>query len=253
MITKDSKDIVVADDSNFFRNKLSDILCEAGHRIRYAKDGSEVIRIIKTSKKTDLLVLDLQMPEIDGFGVLKWINGNGFGGKFPILVITGVYEEAKVKDELKSLNVDGFLSKDFSPEQVIFKVNRLLFADRGAEAPEKRTRIAASIPVDYTFGNVTSTAMIINISEGGVFVHTDKKLPEGLTLDLKFSVPGTTGRVINAKGIVRWFPQVQAYSLFCGCGVMFTFISDEDTRLIRNFIDAETAKLESIKKTNKIL
>ncbi len=252
MITKDSKDIVVADDSNFFRNKLSDILCEAGHRIRYAKDGAEVLKIIKTSKKTDLLVLDLQMPEVDGFGVLKWINGNGFGGKFPILVITGVYEEAQVKDELRSLNVNGFLSKDFSPEQVIFKVNRLLFADKSSEDAAKRTRIASSIPVDFTFGNVTSTAMIINISEGGIFVHTEKKLPEGLALDLKFSVPGT-GTVINAKGIVRWFPQVEAYSLFCGCGVMFTFIQEKDKLLIRNFIDAELAKLESIKKSNRLI
>ncbi len=70
MITKNSKNIMVADDSLFFRTKLSDILVEAGHRVRFAKDGREVISELKIDPGgVDLLMLDLQLPEIDGFGV----------------------------------------------------------------------------------------------------------------------------------------------------------------------------------------
>ena len=84
MIVRTSKNILLADDSVFFRTKLSAILTEAGHRVRFASDGREVIKEIQIdSKGIDLLVLDLQMPEVDGFGVLEWINNNGFKGKFP--------------------------------------------------------------------------------------------------------------------------------------------------------------------------
>src|SRR3972149_3951223 len=90
MITKDSKRILVADDSIFFRTKLSDILVEAGHKVKFAKDGRELIKEISIDAGgVDLLMLDLQMPDIDGFGVLNWLSENGLKGRFPVLVITG--------------------------------------------------------------------------------------------------------------------------------------------------------------------
>jgi len=104
MITKESRNILVADDSLFFRNKLTDVLIEAGHSVKVVKNGREAIEKIKTSpNEIDLVILDLQMPEIDGFGVLKWINENGFRGRFPILTITGAYEPTEVIANLKTL------------------------------------------------------------------------------------------------------------------------------------------------------
>lgn len=107
MITKDSKNILVADDSLFFRTKLSDILMEAGHKVYFAKNGADVITRIKANPASiDLLVLDLQMPEVDGFEVLKWLNDNGYTGRFPVIVITGVYEESQVNARIMALGAD---------------------------------------------------------------------------------------------------------------------------------------------------
>src|SRR3989338_2655372 len=164
MITHDPKNILVADDSVFFRTKLSDILVEAGHRVRFAKDGKEVIEEIRSGPGgVDLIILDLQMPEVDGFGVLKWINEAGLKGRFNVLAVTGAYETTAVIDELKGLGANGFMSKGLTPEQIIFRVNRLLYTDK-AEKGGKRERIPASIPADFTLGEETYTGMILNIS-----------------------------------------------------------------------------------------
>ena len=123
MITKNSKYILVADDSEFFRVKLSDILTEAGHKTKFVNDGRGIIEELKKdSDGFDLIMLDLQMPEIDGFAVLAWIKDNNLTGKFPVLAVTGVYEPSQVLDRLKDLGAAGLMTKAFSPEQVMHRV-----------------------------------------------------------------------------------------------------------------------------------
>lgn len=249
MITRDSKNILVADDSLFFRTKLSDILMEAGHRVTFANDGKGVIsRLEANPASIDLLILDLQMPEVDGFGVLRWINDNGLRGRFQVLTVTGVYEKDDVRDTLKSLGVGGFMSKNFPPEKVVFWVNSLLFAEKIVGV--RNERIAVSIPVDFTLGNVTKTGVMINLSEGGAFIHTSAMLSEGMLLDLKFSLPGSE-RVLCVKGTVRWFPDSGPGSMFSGCGIMFTALSPEFHEMLRAFINTELKRLERISVTNR--
>ena len=129
MITKNSKRILVADDSLFFRTMLSEILVEAGHQVKIAKNGKEAIEEVRIGANgIDLLILDLQMPEVDGFGVLDWLRSSGHGGKFPILAITGAYEATtQLLEKLKSLGASGYMSKDMSSEQIISRVDRFLF------------------------------------------------------------------------------------------------------------------------------
>lgn len=129
--TGDSKQVLIADDDNFFRIRLGDILAEAGHKIRFAASGSEVIEEIKKNPAgIDLLTLDLQMPDIDGFGVLEWINENGYKGRFPVLVVSGVSEPSHVIERLKALGAAGLMTKSFTPEDTLSRVNKILFPGR---------------------------------------------------------------------------------------------------------------------------
>jgi len=241
MITRDSKDILVADDSLFFRTKLSDVLIEAGHRVRFARDGREVIREIEADPDhLDLLMLDLQMPEVDGFGVLQWINENGFRDRFPVLAITGVYEPATVMDRIRRQGASGLMSKDFSPEQVIFRVNRLLFQDKSEKGAQPRTRVPVSIPVDFNVGEHVQTGFILNISETGVYLHTKFELLSGALVHLRFSLPGSSGKIYDVKGLVRWTTSdIAKKTLFGGGGIMFTTISPEDQEEIKAFVEKE--------------
>lgn len=243
MITKDSRNIMVADDSVFFRTKLSDILVEAGHNVRFAKDGREVISEIQiNSNGIDLLLLDLQMPDIDGFGVLKWMEQNGYKGKFPVLAVTGVYEPGDVLERLRKLGAGGLVTKGFTPEEIIFRINRILFPDKTA-AGSPRVRVPVSVPADYTLGDLVRTGFFLNLSEGGAFLHTKADLLTGSMLRIKFSLPNSA-KVIEVKAIVKWSTnEVASKTLFGGYGVMFTSVSDEDLNIIREFVDNEARRL----------
>lgn len=243
MIAKVPKRILIADDSVFFRTRLSDIFVEAGHRVRFAKDGQEVINEVKIDPSgIDLLVLDLQMPHVDGFGVLNWLNENGMKGKFPVLVVTGVFEPTDVMERLKKLGTAGLVTKGFTPEQMIFRVNRILFPERHAEGAP-RLRVPVSIPADFTVGDVTRTGFILNISETGMFLHTKTDFLTGARMTLKFSLPGSE-RVIPVKCVVKWTTtELASKTLFGGSGIMFDSISDEDQRLVKEFVEAERKRL----------
>ena len=243
MITKDSKRILVADDSIFFRTKLSDILVEAGHKVKFAKDGRELIKEISIDAGgVDLLMLDLQMPDIDGFGVLNWLSENGLKGRFPVLVITGVYEPGDIMERLRSLGASGRMTKGLRPEQIIFRVNRLLFPEKVAQG-QPRMRVPVSLPVDFTLGDITRTGFLLNLSETGAFLNTKAELLTGAMVRLMFQLPGAA-RLLDVKATVKWSTvEVATKTLFGGYGLMFTSASDDDISLMMTFIEAEVRRL----------
>lgn len=243
MITKDSKNILIADDSVFFRTKLSDILVEAGHNVRFAKDGREVLNELTIDSKTlDLLMLDLQMPDIDGFGVLKWLNENGYRGRFPVLVITGVYEPVHVMVQLRELGATGLMTKGSTPEQIIFRVNRILFPDK-IQHGSPRERVPVSLPVDFILGDTVRTGFLLNLSDSGAFLHTKAELLVGSLILLRFTLPGP-GRLLELKGIVKWSTNdVASKTLFGGYGIMFTSFTEEEQAALKGFVSSEIKRL----------
>lgn len=248
MITDKPKNILIADDSLFFRTKLSFILTEGGHNVKCASDGAEVKKqIAEDPNNIDALVLDLQMPDIDGFGVLEWMKENAYRGLFEVLVVTGAYKPGEVMDRLKTLGVKGFITKDFTPEQIIHCLNRMLIPKEADSRTEPRLPI--SIPVYFTpedkdtSGDKGNVGTILNISAMGVFLRTNLELFPGSTLKLKFMLPDSK-RLLLVEGSVTWTTPLNTNSsLFDGAGIKFTSISDKDKEAIRLFVAGENEKI----------
>jgi uncharacterized protein (TIGR02266 family) len=243
MITRDSKRILVADDSEFFRVKLSDILTEAGHKVEVVRDGRELIdRLKRNSDDVDLLLMDLQMPEMDGFGALEWMGNNGLRDKFPVLAITGAYEPTEIIDELKDLGARGLMTKAFSPEQIVHRINRLLFPGKVARGA---TRIPISIPIDFFVDGSSYTGYLLNISATGLFLHAKQELKSGTELRVKFSLPDSDA-VIEVTGTVKWCTHLSGEeSLFGGAGIHFMDVKEGDQEELKKFVKAELEKLGS--------
>jgi len=242
MITKDSKNILVADDSIFFRVRLSDILVEAGHKVRFASNGEEIIGEIRSNPNgIDLLILDLQMPGMDGFGVLKWIADNGVKGRFPVLIITAAYAPEDVVEELRLLGASGMLSKEFTPEKIIFRVNGLLFPDKTTKRASA-ARPPESLPVDFSLGGRANTGFMLNVSENGIFLHAEEEFLVGSMLSMRFSLPGSA-KVFSVKGVVKWSTEgVGDKPLLGGYGVGFVSLGAEEARLIKEYVEAQAKK-----------
>ena len=85
------KTILVVDDSNIIRNFVKRIFSDK-YNVGTAKDGEEAIQIIKANQNNDFIeaiLLDLNMPKVDGFAVLDYMMEKGLLLKIPVSIISG--------------------------------------------------------------------------------------------------------------------------------------------------------------------
>jgi uncharacterized protein (TIGR02266 family) len=241
MITKDSKRILFADDSEFYSARFNEILTEAGHKTQTVNNGKEVIEALKTnSEGINLLILELDMPEADGYEVLSWIRDNNLSGRFPVLAVTGVYEPTHILKRLQAFVKVSLITKTLSPEQFIHKVNQLLFPDKFARG---EPRIPISIPVDCNVEGVTFRGNLLNLSATGLFLHTVQELQKGTLVNLKFHLPGYD-ITIDVNGLIVWSTDLsEEDSFFGGAGIQFLDIFSKEQEILRKFVTKELKKL----------
>ena len=126
-----AKKILVVDDDPDMRNAITIILESQDYEIVTAQDGVEALASLR-AEQPDLMILDLLMPNMDGFTVLKTLQ-DGRWSKYretPILILSSVREDAsRRRYELETaleLNVDDYIEKPVSPEILIKRVDNLL-------------------------------------------------------------------------------------------------------------------------------
>lgn len=243
MHTESQKNILIADDSVFFRIKLSSILEQAGHRVLQVKDGREVIDTIKdTADDIDLLVLDLQMPELDGFAVVDWLNENKQFSKFPIVVISGTYDVETIKNRLRGKNITVVISKDMSPDHIIYHINEALFEDESKK--REHTRIPTTIPSDFMYEGRKGTGFLLSLSASGGFIHAREDFSIDKNIDLSFSIDEGKN-LMEVQGLVkRATSKDKENTLFEGVGVTFVNLTEDEKKNLEEFIEKEFKKIE---------
>ena len=122
--------ILVVDDEPDVRELFNITLKMAGHETRTAKDGMEAVEIIEDEGSPDLILLDLMMPRLDGFGLLKHIRDEHSSDPFRVLVATAKILEPEDQRQLSSWPVVGTLNKgDLDIGQMVNIVKNALAAD----------------------------------------------------------------------------------------------------------------------------
>ena len=114
--------ILVVDDEARMRKLVKDFLTIKGYQVIEAGDGEEAVEIFFQQKDIALILLDVMMPKMDGWEVLKTIR---LHSKVPIIMLTARSEE---RDELQgfALGVDEYISKPFSPKILVARVEAIL-------------------------------------------------------------------------------------------------------------------------------
>ena len=115
--------ILVVDDESRMRKLLRDFLSAKGYQILEAEDGEKAIEVFEENKnKIKLILLDVMMPKLDGWSVLRKIRQDS---NVPVIMLTARGEE---QDELFGfeLGVDEYISKPFSPKILVARVEAIL-------------------------------------------------------------------------------------------------------------------------------
>jgi len=116
--------ILVVDDEERMRKLIKDFLTNKGYHILEAEDGEKALEIYQENKsKIMLVLLDVMMPKLDGWSVLRQIRQEN--KELPIIMLTARGEE---QDELFGfeLGVDEYISKPFSPKILVARVEAIL-------------------------------------------------------------------------------------------------------------------------------
>ncbi|NWF81787.1 MAG: response regulator transcription factor [Chloroflexi bacterium] len=136
-----SRTILVVDDEPAIVQIARDYLERAGFRVVTAGDGPTALRLARTERPA-LLVLDLMLPGMDGLDVTRTLRQDPATRTLPIIMLTARVEESDRLIGLE-LGADDYITKPFSPRELVARVRAVLRRSEGAGAPAGPIQLGA--------------------------------------------------------------------------------------------------------------
>ncbi len=116
--------ILIVDDSSALREMVSGLLMKAGMTILEAKDGAEAQKKM-AANTPDLVVLDIVMPNMNGYELCRWIKSNPSTQDVPVVICSSKSEEFDRYWGMKQ-GADAYIAKPFRPDEMVETVKQLL-------------------------------------------------------------------------------------------------------------------------------
>lgn len=154
------KRILVVDDEEKIRTIIRKYGEYEGYEITEAKDGAEAVRICET-QDFDVVILDVMMPESDGFSTCREIKK---GKDIPVIMLSARGEEY---DRIHGfeVGVDDYVVKPFSPKELMMRVKVVISRNQGKEKKQERdVFVKEGLEVDFTGRTVSVDGKRIDMS-----------------------------------------------------------------------------------------
>ena len=119
-----SKVILTVDDSRTMRDMLNLALVDAGFRVTQAVDGMHGLEVLRANEMPHVIVTDINMPKLDGFGFIEAIRKDARYRAIPILVLTTESDAAK-KNRARQAGATGWIVKPFDPVKLVQAIRRV--------------------------------------------------------------------------------------------------------------------------------
>jgi two-component system chemotaxis response regulator CheY len=119
-----SKIILTVDDSRTMRDMLNLALVNAGYTVTQAVDGMHGLEVLRAADPPDVIVTDINMPKLDGFGFIEAVRKEARYRAIPILVLTTESDAAK-KNRARQAGATGWIIKPFDPIKLVEAIRRV--------------------------------------------------------------------------------------------------------------------------------
>jgi two-component system cell cycle response regulator DivK len=119
-----SKCILVVEDQEDNRQILRDLLTNSGYEIVEAANGAEAVRAVE-AKRPDLILMDIQLPVMDGYEATRRIKANPASRDIPIIVVTS-YALSGDEGKAREAGGDDYVTKPYSPKALLAKIREYL-------------------------------------------------------------------------------------------------------------------------------
>jgi DNA-binding response OmpR family regulator len=162
-MVQSARRILVVEDEESIGQGLCDVLTFRRHQVTWAKDGNEALRI-STSQAFDLVLLDIMLPELDGYSVCQKLRETG--SRVGVIMLTAKGSE---DDVLRGFEVgaDDYVTKPFSLKQLLARVDAVL----SRSLPDVETPFAAGgLTVDPATSTATSPQGSVEVSAREIII-----------------------------------------------------------------------------------
>ena len=119
-----TKIVLTVDDSRTMRDLLMLALGDAGFTVVQAVDGVHGLEVLDAMEQPDVIITDINMPRMDGFGFIEGVRASDRYRTTPILVLTTESDQSK-KEKARAAGATGWIVKPFAPDKLIDAVRRV--------------------------------------------------------------------------------------------------------------------------------
>ena len=116
--------ILLVEDTEDNRVIVRDLVSSAGYELLEAVDGAEGLAMAE-KEKPDLILMDIQLPVMDGYEATRRIKANPALKHIPIIAVTS-YALSGDEEKTRAAGCDGYIAKPFSPRQLLKQIGELL-------------------------------------------------------------------------------------------------------------------------------
>jgi Response regulators consisting of a CheY-like receiver domain and a winged-helix DNA-binding domain len=156
--------VLLIDDEQFYFKLLKKTLPEAEYNLEYAKSASEGLSKIP-SFEPEMLIVDLKLPEMDGFEILERLRRDPKFSYMPVIVITS-RDELSEKLRAFELGADDYVVKPFQPEELVARMGILARRGRAMRLAQKETpgaKSATMITIHSLRGGLGCSSIVVNL------------------------------------------------------------------------------------------
>ncbi len=227
------KKILVVDDSRTFVTYISLLLRKMGFtKIVLAENGVEALKILKLWNP-DAIILDINMPEMDGIATLKSLKRSQATASIPVVMVTSTSTKKKYK-QCEELGCAAYLTKPIKISTLHDVLQDCVNRTGGARRWHLRAPYRKKVQLKHK--RTTTEYEASTLSEGGVFLKTDAPLPVGTNVQLTLPIKDETPLAVKGKVIYLKLPEKKRSPYPPGMAIKFQRVSEETTELLRVYV-----------------
>jgi two-component system chemotaxis response regulator CheY len=194
----ETRKVLVVDDTESIRGVLQAALTDAGAETWLAEDGVAALSMLANALP-DLILLDLVMPRLDGWGVIEQLSRSPRTARIPVVLQTSAEDYASF-DRARRDGVAAFLSKPFRLHEVVETCRRVFEGARPLQGAGRPSPQAPRVDVRSPDGRLLATAALLDLDDDGAQIELAMPLPLGAAVLLGPIDPGQP----TVAAEVRW-------------------------------------------------
>jgi E3 ubiquitin-protein ligase RFWD2/protein suppressor of PHYA-105 1 len=236
-MVREARTILLVDNKAASLFYWSMLLKRLEYKVVSKRSAEEALKALEDSRPTAVLT-DVALPGMDGVALLKVIKEDPRYRDIMVVMLAST-DDAATKDACARLGCTAWFPKDVEPDDLYQKLQSLIEA-----TPRSHIRLNTSVKVivgdGTTMGGSVRTEFASAISEGGLYVRTRYPQPQNALTPVRILL---NGNEVLAKAVVLYsYVKNEGPYKEPGMGVKFVEISDQDRRLIRQFIKEQLTR-----------